>query len=58
MKIKLKLDDPETRAIWETVQRAKAEVASWPAWKRGEEVSEGKPEATDQPGSAPATQDD
>jgi len=58
MKIKLKLDDPETRAIWETVQRAKAEVASWPAWKRGEEASEGKPEATDQPGSTPANQDD
>jgi hypothetical protein len=38
MKLKLKLDDPQTRAVWETVQRAKLEVASWPAWKRGEET--------------------
>ncbi len=37
MKLKLRLDDPQTRAVWETVQRAKEEVASWPAWKRGEE---------------------
>lgn len=47
MKIKIKLDDPETRAVWEAVQKAKAEVASWPAWKRGEESdpdnSEGSP---------------
>jgi NTP pyrophosphatase (non-canonical NTP hydrolase) len=35
-KLKLKLDDPETRAVWAAAQRAKAEVASWPAWKRGE----------------------
>jgi hypothetical protein len=38
MKLKIVIDDPETRAVWETVQRAKAEVASWPAWKRGEEA--------------------
>jgi hypothetical protein len=37
MKVKLKLDDQETRAVWETAQRAKADVASWPAWKRGED---------------------
>ena len=36
MKVKLKLDDQKTRAVWETALRAKAEVASWPAWKRGE----------------------
>lgn len=36
MKLKLKLDS-QTRAVWDTVQRAKAEVAGWPAWKRGEE---------------------
>ncbi len=36
MKLKLKLDDQETRAVWATVQRAKDEVAGWPAWKRGE----------------------
>jgi hypothetical protein len=38
MKLKLKLDDPQTRAVWDTVQRAKEEVANWPAWKRGEET--------------------
>lgn len=38
MKLKIVIDDPETRAVWETVQRAKAEVAAWPAWKRGEEA--------------------
>jgi hypothetical protein len=37
MKIKLNLDDQGTRAVWETAQRAKAEVASWPAWKRGDD---------------------
>lgn len=37
MKLKLKLDDQETREVWATVQRAKDEVAGWPAWKRGEE---------------------
>lgn len=36
MKLKLKLDDQHTREVWQAVQRAKAEVAAWPAWKRGE----------------------
>jgi hypothetical protein len=36
MKIKIRIDDAETRAVWETAHRAKAEVESWPAWKRGE----------------------
>jgi hypothetical protein len=35
-KLKLKLDDPHTLLVWQAAQRAKAEVASWPAWKRGE----------------------
>lgn len=35
MKIKIRLDDPETRAVWETAQRARAEVEAWPEWKRG-----------------------
>lgn len=39
MKIKLKLDDQETRAVWDAAQKAKTEVASWPAWKRGEETA-------------------
>lgn len=37
-KIKLRLDDESTRKTWETVQRAKQEVASWPAWKRGSDA--------------------
>jgi hypothetical protein len=36
MKLKLKLDDQHTREVWQAVQRAKDEVAGWPAWKRGE----------------------
>ena len=44
-KIKISLEDPEIRAIWETILEARREVASWPAWKRGE---------YDKPGSDPA----
>lgn len=36
MKLQLKLDDHHTREVWQAVLRAKAEVAAWPAWKRGE----------------------
>lgn len=28
--------DAETRPVWESALRAAAEVAAWPAWKRGE----------------------
>ena len=38
MKLKIRIDDEETRALWETAKKAKAEVDSWPAWKRGELV--------------------
>jgi hypothetical protein len=38
-KIKISLEDPEVRAIWEGALKAKREVESWPAWKRGEEVA-------------------
>ena len=34
MKLEIVLDDPEARAVWETVQRAKAEIEAWPSWKR------------------------
>jgi hypothetical protein len=34
-KIKITLDD-EARLVWETAQAAKAEVASWSPWKRGD----------------------
>lgn len=40
-KIKINLDDPETRAVWDAALEAKREVASWPAWKRGEETRMG-----------------
>jgi hypothetical protein len=34
--VKLQIDtsDPEIKAVWETALQARAEVASWPAWKR------------------------
>lgn len=35
-KLGILVDDPETRAIWEAANQAAREVASWPAWKRGE----------------------
>ncbi len=39
-KLKLDISDPKTRAIWEACLRAKKEVASWPAWKRGEDTED------------------
>jgi hypothetical protein len=39
-KIKLDLSDPETRRTWEACLDAKKEVASWPAWKRGDTAIE------------------
>jgi hypothetical protein len=33
-KIKIYIDDPDMRRTWEAVQSAKAEVESWPEWKR------------------------
>ena len=50
MKIKILIDDPETRAVWEAAQRAKQEVADWPAWKRGDQ-----PEASTPPRGNSAT---
>ena len=49
-KIKICLDDPEVRAIWNAALRAQEEVASWPAWKRGEDEppAESKPSAPSQ----------
>jgi hypothetical protein len=34
--LKIRLDTPEDRALWETAKNARAEVESWPAWKRGD----------------------
>lgn len=36
MKLKIRIDDDQTRALWETAKRAKEEVESWPAWKHNE----------------------
>ena len=36
MKLKIRIDDEHTRALWETAKKAKAEVESWPAWKHNE----------------------
>jgi hypothetical protein len=32
--------DPEARAYWKFAEKTAAEVATWPAWKRGEKMSE------------------
>lgn len=42
-KIKISLDDADTRAIYENAMQAKREVEAWPAWKRGEPVWERVP---------------
>lgn len=50
VKLRLKLDDPHTREVWQAVLRARAEVAAWPAWKRGESSAstiQGSPEVTE-----------
>lgn len=36
MKLKIRIDDDESRALWETAKKAKAEVENWPAWKHNE----------------------
>jgi len=41
-KIQIRLDDPETRAVWNTALEAKREYESWPAWKRGEVTTKEK----------------
>lgn len=46
-KIKISLDDPEVREVWNTVLEARREVASWPAWKRGEEPTVTTTSSTD-----------
>lgn len=33
--LRRRLDTPESRAFWAHVDRNVAEVATWPAWKRG-----------------------
>lgn len=33
-KLTRNLSTPETREFWATAERASAEVATWPAWKR------------------------
>lgn len=42
--IKILLADEKTRAIWRSILRARAEVSTWPASKRGEDgPTEGQP---------------
>jgi len=54
MKLKIRIDDPETRAVWETAKRAKAEVESWPAWKRGEAMPRASTDTPSAPGQVTA----
>jgi len=46
-KIKISLDDPAVRKVWNTVLEARREVAGWPAWKRGEEATGTTASSTD-----------
>ena len=54
-KIKISLEDPEIRAIWETALAARREVANWPAWKRGEYDAPGTDPAPAPGGASPGT---
>lgn len=54
MKLKLRLDDQHTREVWQAVERAKAQVAAWPDWKRGE-PSATKTESTAAISTPPST---
>jgi hypothetical protein len=36
MKLTIRIDDNEIRALWETARKASAEVESWPPWKHNE----------------------
>lgn len=49
-KISAKFTNPEAKFIWEAVLRAKAEVDTWPAWKRGGQVPEASPSTPPGPG--------
>jgi hypothetical protein len=55
-KIRISLENPKIRAIWETVLEARREVASWPAWKRGEHSDAPSSDGTPAP-SPPAPKD-
>jgi len=37
-KISVRFTNPEAKAVWDAVLQAKAEVDSWPEWKRGSEL--------------------
>ena len=55
IKIKISLADPQVKEVWESAVEAKREVASWPAWKRGEDVAVTAVVETPASGSASTT---
>lgn len=52
MKIKISIDDDKTRRIWASCLQAREEVASWSAWKRGDDMPEVRPELPPRPGTS------
>ena len=56
-KIKISLENPEIRKIWETALAAREEVASWPAWKRGDDEASDSDEVS-VPKAGPTSVDD
>jgi hypothetical protein len=38
--LRKRTDTPELRAYWQFVEETAAEVATWPAWKRGEKETD------------------
>jgi len=54
--LEILIDDDETRALWETAKKAKAEVESWPAWKHNE-VPRESPDASASEAIAKSSED-
>lgn len=52
-KIKISLENPEVRRIWEAALDARREVASWPAWKRGDDEAPASGETPPSTSAAP-----
>lgn len=53
MKPRIRLDDPHIRAVSEASVACGREVASWPAWKRSEDVGPTRPPLPPKPPRVP-----
>lgn len=54
--LRKRTDTPELREYWRFVEKTAADVASWPAWKRGE-VAKQPPASQSSDSTSPAASD-